>query len=135
MAPNTEQDDQVLERPDDLTASWLSDKIGAGAAGPVADFAVERIGTGQMSECYRVALNYVDAGSDGPRSVVLKVAATDPVSRQTGLALGLYEREVCFYRDIAPRLQGPVSSCYHTGFDASSGIFDVLLEDANPAVV
>ena len=42
----------IIERPDDLTASWLSDKIGAGA---VADFAVERIGTGQMSECYRVA--------------------------------------------------------------------------------
>ena len=36
---------------------------------------------------------------------MLKVAATDPVSRQTGSALGLYEREVRFYRDIAPRLR------------------------------
>ena len=135
MAPNTEQHDQVLERPDDLTASWLSDKIGAGAAGPVADFAVERIGTGQMSECYRVALNYVDAGSDGPRSVVLKVAATDPVSRQTGLALGLYEREVCFYRDIAPRIGGPIAPCYHAAVDTSTGVFDLLLGDAGPAVV
>ena len=99
--------EQIIERPDDLTASWLADKIGAGA---VADFAVERIGTGQMSECYRVELHYADAGADGParpRSVVLKVAATDPVSRQTGLALGLYEREVRFYRDIAPRLGRP----------------------------
>src|SRR3984885_6251954 len=135
MAPNTEQDDQVLERPDDLTASWLSDKIGAGAAGPVADFAVERIGTGQMSECYRVALNYVDAGSDGPRSVVLKVAATDPVSRQTGLALGLYEREVRFYGDIAPSLGGPISPCYHAAIDTSTGVFDLVLGYAGPAVV
>ena len=47
------------ERPDDLTASWLTDKIGAGT---VTDFAVERIGTGQMSECYRVKLTYADAG-------------------------------------------------------------------------
>jgi hypothetical protein len=135
MAPNTEQDDQALERPDDLTASWLTDKIGAGAAGQVADFAVERIGTGQMSECYRVALNYVDAGSNGPRSVVLKVAATDPVSRQTGLALGLYEREVCFYRDIAPRIGGPIAPCYHAAVDTSTGVFDLLLGDAGPAVV
>ena len=45
--------ERVIERPSDLTASWLAAAIGAGA---VADFAVERIGTGQMSECYRVQL-------------------------------------------------------------------------------
>jgi hypothetical protein len=137
MAPNTEHDDRVLERPDDLTASWLSDKIGA--AGSVVDFAVERIGTGQMSECYRVALTYSDlaagAGSDRPRSVVLKVAASDPVSRQTGLALGLYEREVRFYRDIAPGIGGPIAPCYHGAVDTSTGVFDLLLGDAGPAVV
>ena len=89
--------EHVIERPSDLTAAWLTAAVGAG---PVADVAVERIGTGQMSECYRVRLTYADAGSPGPDSVVLKVAATDPVSRQTGMALGLYEREVRFYRDI-----------------------------------
>jgi hypothetical protein len=131
MTPHT---DNVVERPADLTTAWLTAAIGAG---DIADFTVERIGTGQMSECYRVQLSYADSApsADRPDSVVLKVAATDPMSRQTGMTLGLYEREVCFYRDIAPRLQGPVSPCYHTGFDASSGIFDVLLGDANPAVV
>ena len=131
MKPHT---DNVVERPADLTADWLSAAIGAGT---VADFSVERIGTGQMSECYRVQLTYAgdDPGSDRPESVVLKVAATDPISRQTGGSLGLYEREVCFYRDIASRLQGPVAPCYHAAFDPSAGIFDVLLGDANPAVV
>jgi Phosphotransferase enzyme family len=131
MTPHT---DNVVERPGDLTASWLTAAIGAGT---IADFGVERIGTGQMSECYRVQLTYADGGSgdDGPDSVVLKVAATDPMSRQTGASLGLYEREVCFYRDIAPGLRGPVAPCYHAAFDASAGIFDVLLGDANPAVV
>jgi Ecdysteroid kinase-like family len=124
--------EQVIERPSDLTASWLAAAIGGG---PVADFAVERIGTGQMSECYRVRVNYADANSDAPESVVLKVAATDPVSRQTGLALGLYEREVRFYGDIAPRLTGPVAPCYHAAVDTSAGVFDLLLADAGPAVV
>jgi hypothetical protein len=126
--------DNVVERPADLTADWLTAAIGAGT---ITDFSVERIGTGQMSECYRVQLTYADGrpGSHGPDSVVLKVAATDPMSRQTGGSLGLYEREVCFYRDIAPRLHGPVAPCYHAAFDASAGIFDVLLGDANPAVV
>jgi hypothetical protein len=130
----TSHTDNVVERPADLSAAWLTSVTGAGS---IADFAVERIGTGQMSECYRVRLTYADAapGSERPDSVVLKVAATDPMSRQTGMTLGLYEREVSFYRDIAPRLRGPVAPCYHAAFDAGSGIFDVLLGDANPAVV
>lgn len=131
MKPQT---DNVIERPDDLTDSWLTAALGAGT---VADFSVERIGTGQMSECYRVQLVYADSeDSDArPASVVLKVAATDPMSRQTGVNLGLYEREVYFYRDIAPGLHGPVAPCYHAAFDASAGIFDVLLSDVNPAIV
>ncbi len=124
--------EQVIERPSDLTASWLAAAIGAG---PIADFAVERIGTGQMSECYRIRLTYADPGSEGPQSVVLKVAATDAVSRQTGLALGLYEREVRFYGDIAPRLGGPIAPCYHAAVDTVTGVFDLLLGDAGPAVV
>ena len=120
----------MIERPADLTAGWLSAALGA----PVGDFSVERIGTGQMSECYRVMLTY-DDGHAGPGSVVLKVAATDPTSRQTGLAPGLYEREVRFYTDIAPNLAGPLAPCHHAGFDDSSGAFHLLLGDAGPAVV
>ena len=92
--------DIVVERPGDLTPEWLTAAIGAGT---ITEFTVERIGTGQMSECYRIELTYA-AGEDGPATVILKVAATDPVSRQTGLALGLYEREVRFYSEVAPRL-------------------------------
>ncbi len=120
-----------IERPDDLTADWLTAAIGAGT---VERFSTERIGTGQMSECYRVALTYA-GGADGPASVVLKVAATDPASRQTGLALGLYEREVRFYTDIAPGVDGPVAPCYSSAFDGETGVFHLLLGDADPAVV
>ncbi|OBA64045.1 phosphotransferase [Mycobacterium sp. 1100029.7] len=122
---------QPVERPSDLTASWLTAAIGAG---DIAEFEFERIGTGQMSECYRIRLRYADDAA-GPESVVLKVAASDPVSRQTGVALGLYEREVRFYADIAPRLGGPIAPCYHAAVDTKTGIFDLLLGDAGPAVV
>jgi hypothetical protein len=121
----------LIERPDDLTSEWLTVAIGLGT---VAEFTFERIGTGQMSECYRVALRYAD-GKDGPASVVLKVAAADPSSRQTGLAMGLYEREVLFYTHLASGLHGPVAQCYHAAYDPSTGIFDLLLGDAAPATV
>ena len=121
----------VVERPSDLTAAWLSAALGT----PITDFTFERIGTGQMSECYRVELTRA-SGDSGPSSVVLKVAATDPASRQTGLALGLYEREVRFYTDVAPTIGGgPVAACYSAGFVPDTGAFHLLLGDAAPAVV
>jgi hypothetical protein len=129
--------DVAIEKPADVTAEWLTGVLGA----TVSDFALERIGTGQMSECYRVTLSYAaDVPRDAlPASVVLKVAAGDPTSRQTGLALGLYEREVRFYTDIAPRLSpdtsGPVAACHHAAFDPATGIFDLVLDDAAPATV
>lgn len=126
--------DAPVERPDDLTADWLTENLGAGRVG---GFTVEQIGTGQMSECYRIALTY-DEG-DGPASVVLKVAASDPMSRGTGQALGLYEREVRFYTDVAPRLTadagGPIAQCYHASYDAETGMFSLLIDDAAPAEV
>jgi len=126
--------DAPVERPDDLTADWLTDNLGAGRVG---GFTVERIGTGQMSECYRVNLTYDDG--DGPASVVLKVAASNPMSRGTGQALGLYEREVRFYADLAPRLVaeggGPIAHCYHASYEPETGVFSLLLDDAAPAEV
>jgi len=122
----------LVERPADLTAEWLSAVLGGSV---VAGFTSERIGTGQMSECYRISLTYAAGAAPGPESVVLKVAATDPSSRQTGLALGLYEREVRFYTDIAPGLSGPVPPCHHAAYDPETGAFDLLLGDAAPATV
>ena len=122
---------QLIERPADLTTEWLTAALGSGT---VTAFTFDRIGTGQMSECYRVALTYAQ-GQTGPASVVLKVAAADPSSRQTGLALGLYEREVRFYTDIAPRLDGPIAPCHHAAYDPATGAFDLLLGDATPATV
>lgn len=126
---------ELIERPTDLTDEWLTAALGAGT---VAGHEIERIGTGQMSECYRVTLAYAD-GQTGPPTAVLKVAAADPNSRQTGLALGLYEREVRFYAEIAPALAGgeagPFAPCYHHAYDPETGAFDLLLGDAAPATV
>lgn len=127
---------ELIERPTDLTDDWLTAALGAGR---VEGHDVERIGTGQMSECYRVTLRYAD-GDSGPASVVLKVAAADPNSRTTGLAMGLYEREVRFYAEIAPALgdggtASPFAPCLHHAYDPETGAFDLLLADATPAVV
>ena len=118
----------VIRARADLTAGWLSAALGTA----VEDFSAERIGTGQMSENHRVVPVYAD-GAEGPASVVLKVASSDELSRQTGVALGLYEREVRFYSEVAPTVGGPLAPCFHASFDPAAGTFALLLGDAGPA--
>jgi hypothetical protein len=123
-------DDDLIRRPEDLSAAWLTSVLGAGA---VASFTVEPIGTGQMSDSFRVGLSYADGRDAGPGSVVLKVASSDETSRSTGVGLGAYEREIRFYREVAPSVEGPIATCHHATYDSDNGWFTLLLEDAAPA--
>ena len=115
----------LIRTPDELTTDWLAGVLGA----PVRAFTTTPVGTGQMSESHRVTLDW-----DGtPASVVLKVAASDPTSRATGVGLGAYEREIRFYQQLAGRLDGPVARCHAAVYDAAEGWFTLLLEDVAPA--
>lgn len=120
----------VVSHPAGLTNAWLTAVLDAAVLG----FSYERIGTGQVSDCYRIAVHYAP-GAAGPASVILKVASADPAGRQTGAAMGLYDSEVRFYRELVPQLSsGALPRCYHAAIDAGSGAFDLVLEDAAPAV-
>jgi hypothetical protein len=120
----------VLRRPEELTSAWLAEALGTG---PIAAFEIESIGTGQMSESRRVRIEYAPGPDAGPASVVLKTASADESSRSAGVGLGVYDREVRFYRELAPRIGGPLAQCDAAAIDAE-GWFTLLLEDVAPAV-
>ena len=122
--------DAVIRRPEDLTGDWLTSVLRAPS---ITSFTTEPVGTGQMSDSFRVQLRCPDDDGAGPPSVVLKVASSDPRSRSTGTGLGAYEREIRFYREVAPGIRGPVAVCHHASFDPNDGWFTLLLEDAAPA--
>jgi hypothetical protein len=121
----------------DVTAEWLGTAlreagvIEAGAS--IGAWSSEPIGTGQMSESHRLTLAYDGDPLGGPATVVLKVASPDPNSRATGVGLGAYEREVRFYREVAPTLGGPLAPCFDAAIDPQTGFFHLLLEDLAPA--
>src|SRR5207244_10909037 len=85
---------------DQLDPAWLQAVL---ATGPVALLAADTIGTGQMSESHRLALGYEDRERAGPASVVLKLAASDPHSSDTGVGLGLHGREQRVSQDTPAR--------------------------------
>jgi hypothetical protein len=102
-------------------------------SGAIAGLSTTPIGTGQMSQNHRVAITYVDARAPGPASVVLKLASEDVTSRATGNGLGIYMREVQFYRQLAPRIGGPTASCHASLID-DEGWFTIVLEDVEDGI-
>jgi hypothetical protein len=128
---------ELIRQPEELSAEWLtavvrgSEAAREGAA--VARFAATAIGTGQMSESYRVELEWDGGTAAGPGTVVVKLAAADETSRATGVGLGIYEREIRFYREVAPRIGGPIPACHFASYDPQEGWFALVLADAAPA--
>jgi len=119
---------QVLQTPAQLTPEWLAAALDSG---PIESLRPAPVGTGQMSDTTRVEIDYA-AGATGPASVVLKTASSDDGSRATGVGLGIYEREVRFYRELAPRIGGPLADCHFAAI-SGDGSFTIVLEDLAPA--
>jgi Ser/Thr protein kinase RdoA (MazF antagonist) len=115
----------LIRTADEITADALSALLGR-ETGEVTS--VERIGTGQMSQSLRTT--FADGGT-----VVVKLASDDPTSRATGVGMGAYLREVTFYRELAPKLQGAgaLPACHAATYDEAEGWFTLVLEDVQGA--
>ena len=120
----------VIKTADGITAEWLGSVLGAQGLELVG---VEAIGTGQMSESYRVRY----CRPQGEReSVVVKLAATDQNSRDVGVNLGVYLREITFYRELRDRIDGAgtLAEWHLAEQDPEEGWFTLVLEDIEDGV-
>jgi aminoglycoside phosphotransferase (APT) family kinase protein len=84
---------------------------------------------GLVSRLARITVSYAEAGNAGPPSLVLKLAPGDPARREELAPFGLYEREVCLYRDLAPVAHVPAADHYFAAVSADGRDFSLLLED------
>lgn len=131
-------DSIVVNSPTDVTNEWLSDILQYDVKGHTA----QPIVTGQVSDCYRIMLQYA-AGtpSFAPQSLILKLASSDAKSRQSSKLLGLYERESRFYAEVASSIddaiktEPPLAQCHYTAYYPDDGTYCLLLQDAAPAAV
>ncbi|MFZ9394898.1 MAG: phosphotransferase [Erythrobacter sp.] len=120
--------------PDEVTQEWLTLRLrnaGLLASGRVSDIAWHPIGTGQVGDSVRFTLSYDPPGA-GPATLAGKFPAADPTSRGTAAMLGLYRKEVGFYRDVAPLLAVRVPATYAAEVSADGASFVLLFEDLAP---
>jgi hypothetical protein len=125
----------IIPTAEDVSASWLTACLRA-AGHPralVVGFEAAPIGTGQIGKCIRYRLELANGGASVPRSLVGKFPSDDPISRQTGVDLGNYRREVRFYRELRSRLSIRTPGCYYAEIDGLGPRFALLLDDLSPA--
>lgn len=113
------------ESVDDVTAAWLAEQMGV----PIDAIDVERIAVGEgfMGQLARVGL--VSSDLRAPASVIVKMPTADPGARAIGDLMGVWEREHCFYRDIAPTVEVRVPTAHVNLLDPPC----LVLEDLAPA--
>ena len=105
--------------PDDLTADWLAAELGH----RVDRFVTTTLGgaMGQLGELVRVDIDQRDP-------LVAKFAADRPEGLALARRSGLFEREVRFYRELAPLLSVRIPRCHSAHYDPETAQFVLLLE-------
>ena len=121
---------------DSLTPEWLTDVLRRAwviDACSVTEVSVEPAGLGQVADCFRCRLSYDSAEPRAPGSVVVKLPAQDPTSRESAAAWALYEREIRFYRELADVVGITTPRCLYAEIDTGTGMFALVLDDLAPA--
>jgi len=126
---------EAIPKPDEVTPAFLTERLrAAGFAGvDVRRFDAKRIGTGQIGQCIRYTLELSGGDGGAPTRLVGKFPSDDPTSRQTGVQLRNYLKEVAFYREFVSRVTIRTPRCYYAAIDGEGPDFVLLLEDLAPA--
>lgn len=109
----------IPERLDDLTPAWLtaalheSGELAADASVTSAEREILGEGAGFLGDIVRLSLSY--AGGEGPATVIAKLPKL--ANRAMGELLGAYERESCFYDELAGELPLTTPRMYYGDFD------------------
>lgn len=119
----------IADTADMITPAWL----GAALGRPVTALATSPLGTGQMCDSVRVTYRCGDDHDDLDSTVIAKLPASDPVSRNTALVMRSYEKEVRFYEVLAGELPVRTPGLRYADIDVESGSFVLLLDDLAPA--
>ena len=121
---------------EEISPRWLTDRLRevGHADAEVVRVSRTRVGTGQTGKCVRFDLELAAGAAETPTTLIGKFPSDNALSRSSAVAMGIYAREVHFYRDLAPRLSITVPRCLYAAIDDRGDRFLILMEDLNPAL-
>lgn len=120
-----------IVEPGRIDAAWMSAALRAGGVeAAIAGVTLSPVGTGQIADTFRLAIDYRGARPPGaPATLVGKFPSTDAGSRAAARHFDIYRAEALFYRHLAASARMRVPHPWLVLFDDSSHDFVVLLED------
>lgn len=86
---------------DEVSAEWLAGALGA----RIESITVDQIAAGQGFMGRLARVHITAPGGQTPESVIVKLPTSDPGGQVIGQMMRVWEREHCFYRDLAPLMQ------------------------------
>lgn len=115
--------DLFPRRLSDVTSGWLGEAVGV----EVESFESLDIGAGKgmMGDIFLLRLRLADGTT---RTIVAKFSADREDLRAAAKRGGIFEREINFYRRIAPALRCRIPRCYGTWYDHDTAEFLILME-------
>ena len=122
-----------FDHPGKFDPDWLAGVLGQ-PAGALRGLEFAPVGTGQVGDSFRVHLDWSTAATNAPATIIAKCPANDPVSRETGGNMRLYEIETSWYREIAKSCAVRCPAHFHAEMGPTAQEFVLLLEDMAPAV-
>ena len=121
------------DHPEKFDPDWLAGVLGQ-PAGALRAIEFAPVGTGQVGDSFRLHLEWSEAAANAPVTIIAKCPAQDPVSRETGGNMRLYEIETSWYCEIAKKCAVRCPAHFHAEMGSSAQEFILLLEDMAPAV-
>ena len=127
----------ILDDPGAINPNWLTKVL---AAQPnidpcqVIDMTREDLnqGAGFVSQLVRVRMHYDERAEGAPLSVIIKMAPKNAETREFGKLLGLFQREVAFYKHFAEGNPCNPPRAYLAEISDSADTFTMVIEDLGP---
>jgi hypothetical protein len=118
----------------EISASWMTDVLrGVGILRQATVRAVDIHAIGQglgfLSGRARVTISYDQAEEGAPATVVVKLPASVKECMEFAESTHAYEREIRFYREVAPRTPIRVPRMYATIMEPADNAFILVMED------
>jgi hypothetical protein len=115
-------------RPEEVTPHWLTETLRVAGFRTATVASVDATPINSVTATvHRLHLTYTEPAADAPRTLIWKCSTADPAIRAA--FSGGYEREVAFYREVAPTVRARIPRCFLAAFDATTGAHTILLED------
>ncbi len=127
---------ELPETTKDITVDWLNQALhenGFLGDANIVSFQTEQIGVGQgfLSDMAKLTLAYDRDAPHLPGTIIAKLPPSSPSAREAVRMINMFEREIGFYNEVAPKSPLRTPGLIYSGIDSENQRYVLLMEDCS----